>query len=39
MHAVSLLAVKHTFKQEIPDELCEPHFPRTARMGHFSFCP
>jgi hypothetical protein len=31
--------VKHSFKRDIPTELCDPHFDRTARIGHFSFCP
>lgn len=31
--------VKHTFKRDIPDLLCTPHFPRTERIGHFSYCP
>ncbi len=31
--------VKHTFKRDIPVELCTPHFARTERIEHFSFCP
>jgi hypothetical protein len=31
--------VKHTFKRSIPQELCTPHFDRTERIEHFSFCP
>jgi hypothetical protein len=31
--------VKHTFKRSMPQELCTPHFDRTERIEHFSFCP
>jgi hypothetical protein len=31
--------VKHSLKKDVPEDFCKPHYPRTERIGRFSFCP